>query len=281
MPPSFNPIATCNACVQYCGHFNQSNETYFWEIIMHPLAKMSSISLLAASTLYLPPHLASAHEIKHPPARINVTGKADIKVAPDMAILNLGVVREAKTARKALDANNAAMSDVLASMKQAGIADKDLQTSNFSIQPRYQHHRPKAGEIQKPPKIVGYVVSNNLSVRVRDLSNVGDVLDRSVSLGINNGGNIQFSNDDPSQAISTARANAMKDAVERANVLTNAAGAKLGPIISIDENFSNPRPVPMAQGKMMARSMAEDSVPIAAGENSYSVTVNVSWEIDQ
>lgn len=248
---------------------------------MHSLAKLASISLLTASSVIAPANSLYAHEAHKQPARINVTGTANADVAPDMAIMNMGVLRQAKTAREALNANNAAMSEVLASMKEAGIADKDLQTSNFSIQPRYQHHRPKAGEIQKPPKIVGYAVSNNLTVRVRDLTKVGDVLDRSVTLGVNSGGNIQFTNDDPSKAISTARANAMKDAVERASILTEAAGVKLGPILSIDENFSRPRPVPMAQGKILARSMAEDSVPIAAGENSYSVTVNVSWEIDQ
>lgn len=248
---------------------------------MNSFSKISAASLMAATAMTAPASHVLAEESKKEPARINVTGTADIDVAPDMAILTMGVLRQGKTARQALDANNKAMSEVLASMKEAGVAERDLQTSNFSIQPQYQHYRPKKGEIQKPPKIVGYVVSNNLTVRVRDLDNVGEVLDRSVTLGVNSGGNIRFTNDNPKDAISIARGNAMRDAVERAKILTEAAGVSLGPIISIDENFSRPRPVPMARGKMMAQSMEADSVPIAAGENSYTVTVHVSWEIDQ
>lgn len=248
---------------------------------MQSFGNVTNAGLLAAALTLSQANSVAAHEPEKQPARINVTGTASVDVAPDMAILSLGVLRQEKTARAALDANNAAMAEVLASMKEAGIADKDLQTSNFSIQPRYQHHRPKKGETQKPPKIVGYNVSNNLTVRIRDLTKVGEVLDRSVSLGVNNGGNIRFTNDDPKQAISVARGNAMRDAVDRATILTQAGGVSLGPIISIDEHSSAPRPMAMARGKMMAESMAADSVPIASGENSYSVTVNVSWEIKQ
>lgn len=231
--------------------------------------------------LAIPSHSVFAHEAKIERNIISVSGTAKANVAPDLAILNLGVLRHAKTAREALDANNAAMKEVLAAMKKAGIEDRDLQTSNFSIRPRYNHHRPKKGEIQKPPTIVGYNVSNNLTVRVRDLSKVGDVLDVSVTLGVNNGGNINFTNEDPKAAISIARGKAMKDALTKATILTNAAGVKLGAIISINENFSAPRPIRMARGKMMAEAMVADSVPISAGENTYSVTVNAQWEINQ
>lgn len=222
-----------------------------------------------------------AHEEKVERSIISVSGTAKANVAPDLAILNLGVLRHAKTARQALDANNTAMKEVLASMKEAGIAERDLQTSNFSIGPRYDYHRPKKGEIQKPPRIVGYNVSNNLTVRVRDLSKVGEILDRSVTLGVNSGGNIHFTNDDPKAAISIARAKAMKNAIEKASVLTQAANVDLGAIISIDEHSSRPQPIRMARNKMMAEAMVADAAPIAAGENTYSVSVNVRWEIKQ
>lgn len=240
---------------------------------------------LLALTISMPFALQSthtfAHETKVERSIISVSGTAKANVAPDLAILNLGVLRQAKTAREALNANSAAMKKVLASMQQAGIEERDLQTSNFSIQPRYDYHRPKKGEVQRPPRIVGYTVSNTLTVRVRDLSKVGEVLDRSVTLGVNNGGNIVFTNDDPKSAISTARAKAMKDAMSKAGVLTQAANVELGSIISIDESFSRPQPIRMARGKMMADAMVAESVPIAAGENTYSVTVNVRWEIKQ
>lgn len=246
-----------------------------------------SIKTLALALSLTAPLLAMqstnsiAHDVKVERSIISVSGTAKANVAPDLAILSLGVLRQAKTARLALDANSKAMAEVLASMKEVGIEERDLQTSNFSIRPRYEHYRPKKGKVQKPPRIVGYAVSNNLTVRVRDLTKVGDVLDQSVSLGVNNSGNIRFTNDNPKAAISIARAKAMKDALNKAEILSSTAGASLGPIISIDENFSRPRPQSMARGGMVADGAMAKSVPIAAGENSYSVTVNVRWEIKQ
>lgn len=216
-----------------------------------------------------------------PVPQIHVNGEASVDLAPDMAIITLGVQRQAKSAREALDQNNAAMADVVAAMKAAGIAAKDLQTANFAIQPRYQYYPPKDGEEQKPPKIIGYTVSNNLAVRIRDLSKLGTILDEAVTLGVNTGGQIHFANDDPKEAIAEARANAMRDALARARTLAEAADVSLGKILTINESFVPPRPVPMARGKMMSADVAESAVPIESGENSYSVTVSASFAIDQ
>jgi uncharacterized protein YggE len=223
----------------------------------------------------------SAYAKETEAAKINVVGEGRILVAPDIATLNLGVMSEAETAQEALEENNIKMAAIVDSMKQSGIAAKDLQTSNFQIQPKMVYDRPKNGEEQKPPRIVGYTVSNNLSVLVRDLTKVGDILDMSIQLGINNGGNIQFGNDDPRSAITKARTAAMLDAQERANTLVAAVGAKLGNLVEINESNSRPRPVPMAQGRMMADAAMAESVPIEAGENTYRVTVSVSWQIEQ
>lgn len=220
----------------------------------------------------------AAEEIR---PRINVTGEGVVRLAPDIATLQLGVLSEGETARAALNENNKQLTAVIASMKEGGIEDRDLQTSDFSIQPKYVYDNPKPGDEQKPPRIVGYTVSNNLAVRIRDLKKVGEILDRSVTLGINSGGNIQFGNDDPKEAISQARSSAMKDAKDRAEVLLKAAGASLGKIIEINESFSRPQPMPMAKGRMMADAAMAPSVPIEGGENSYTVNVSVSWEISQ
>ena len=158
--------------------------------------------------------------------------------------------------------------------------DRDLQTSNFNIQPRYFYPKPQNGT-QKPPRIIGYVVSNNLTVRVRNLSSLGEVLDEVVTFGVNSGGGISFSSSDPSEAVETARKNAMKEALKKAGTLTDAAGVNLGRILEISEQGGR-RPI---RAKAMARSLqadvAESAVPIASGENTYSITVNVSWEIQQ
>lgn len=222
---------------------------------------------------------AVAQEKARDPAAIRVTGEGQASIAPDMAIISLAVVSEAKTAREALDGNNASMASTITAMKEFGIAAKDLQTSGFSIQPRYFYPKNSNGE-QRPPQIVGYTVSNQLTVRVRDLARLGEVLDKSVSLGANSGGDIRFTNDDPARAIEQARVEAMKDAMSRAKTLAEAAGVELGPIMEISENFSHSPPVPIVRARAMEMK-ADASVPIEAGENSYTVTVNAAWEIKQ
>jgi len=221
--------------------------------------------------------VSAAHDDR-PIPRILITGEGSVDLAPDMAILTLTVTRQAETARAALDANSAAMSDVMAAMKAEGIAPRDLQTSGFSIQPNYLYPPQQPSGKREPPQIVGYTVRNGLTVRVRDISKVGAMLDKSVSLGVNEGGNIVFANNDPSEAISQARSMAMKDAMAKANTLAGAAGVKIVKVLEISEQSFNPRPMPMAE-MTMARSM--DAVPVATGENTYRVTVNASFAIDQ
>ena len=229
------------------------------------------------------PSTAHAHDGPHDakPATVQVNGSGTMAAAPDMATVSFGVIREARTAREALDANNKAMADVLAAMKELGIADKDLQTSGFNISPRYFYPKQRNNEPQKPPEIVGYQVSNQLAVRVRDLTKIGNVLDKSVTLGVNSGGSIQFSNEDTTEILRQARQKAVENAVDRAKTLVTAAGARLGKIISISESSHQPGPQPLARARAIAHSAAAESVPVETGENSYRVQVNVVWEIDQ
>lgn len=215
-----------------------------------------------------------------PSSRILVTGQGNVDLAPDMAVLVLTLTREAETARAALDANSAAMNEVLSAMKAEGIKARDLQTSGFSIQPRYIYPPQKSSGERQPPHIVGYTVRNSLNVRVRDIGAVGEILDKSVTLGVNEGGNIMFTNDDPSAAITEARIKAVKNALAKAQTLAEAAGVKTGKILEISEQSFSPRPMSMARAELsMARSA--DAVPVAAGENTYKVTVKVSYSIDQ
>ena len=232
-----------------------------------------TISILTSDTL------AWADGIQEVP-RILVTGEGSVDVPPDMAMLKLTVTREAETARAALDANSSAMNKVLSAMKAEGIDARDLQTSGFSIQPRYIYPSAKSSGQREPPQIVGYTVRNSLSVRIRDVDMVGQILDKSVTLGVNEGGNIMFTNADPSGVITQARIEAVKDAMSKARTLAEAAGVRTGDLLEISEQSYAPRPMPMARAEMsMARSA--DSVPVASGENTYKVTVNVSYAIDQ
>ena len=213
-------------------------------------------------------------------SRILVTGQGSTDIAADMAVLTLTVTRDEETARAALDANSADMSDVLSAMKSEGVKERDLQTSGFSIQPRYFYPPKKPSTNHQPPRIVGYTVRNSLTVRIRDISALGEILDTSVTLGVNEGGNIMFTNDDPSSAITQARVKAVKDAMAKAKTLAEAAGVKVGKLLEMSEQTHNPRPMSMARVER-SMGMSADAVPVATGENTYKVTVNMSFAIDQ
>ncbi len=237
------------------------------------------VALIAAIMVLLPQSAAFADNHNRPVPQIRVTGEGSSEIPPDMAIVTMTVLREADTAREALSENNKAMAAVMAAMTGAGIAERDLQTSNFNITPRYS----RAGSSikrEEPPRIDGYRVSNSLTVRVRDLAKLGDILDLSVTLGVNQGGNIAFANDDASAALEAARIDAMKDALKRARTLTEAAGVGLGSILEISEQSFQPSPVPIARARTMAMEAIE-TVPVAGGENQYRVTVNVAIELKQ
>lgn len=237
---------------------------------------------LAAATLLVVPFATTAVSAQERPARepvIRVSGTGEASVAPDMAIINLTVARNAETAEKALADNNSAMNQVLAALKTAGIADKDLQTSNFSIYPQYQQNEPKNGRVD-PPKIIGYEVQNGVTVKIRDLKALGGIIDQSVKLGVNQGGQITFTNDDPSAARTEARKKAVAEAMDKARTLAEAAGVKVGKVVDISEGgdrFMPPSPAP----RMAMMKAESDGVAVAAGENTYSISVTMTLSIDQ
>jgi len=238
-------------------------------------------TLVLATAAAAAPQAALAQQ-SEPTPRIVVSGEGSAEIAPDMAVVTLSVVREAETAREALDANSLAMSDVLAAMEAEGIEKRDLQTSNFSIEPKIVYPKNYSDGEREQPRIVGYTVRNSLTVRIRDLGNLGSILDRSVTLGVNQGGGIAFTNDDPSQAIEEARVKAMQEAIAKAKTLTGTAGVGLGKVLEISESSYRPQPVPLARAEMAMMDAAKSApVPVAAGENSYSVTVNVTFALEQ
>ena len=231
---------------------------------LFPLALAAAIALPAA---------ASAAD-SQPSPRIIVTGEGEATVAPDMAMLSLSVMREAKTARAALDANNDAMASVIAAMKAAGIAERDLQTAGIQIAPRYNYDNKPDGS--QEANLVAYQVTNTLSVRVRDIDKTGEILDKAVSLGVNQGGGISFTNENPAATVAEARKKAVADAIAKAKTLAQAAGVSVGRVLEItDQDVARP-PMPM---NAKAFDAARASVPVQAGENSYHVQVNVVFEL--
>lgn len=238
---------------------------------------MQKIVPLALAAALAMPFAASAQEAPRAP-RIVVAGEGHAAIRPDMASLNLSVMREGDTARAALDKANEAVAGVIAALKQSGIADRDLQTSGLSIDPRYVY--PQNNDGTQQPRIVGYQVTNSLTVRVRDLAKVGEVLDRAVTLGVNQGGGITFGNDDPKEAVTEARKRAVADAADKARTLAEAAGIALGRIVEITETSTAQPPMPMPQMMRMEAADAK-AVPVEAGENTYRIQVQVTYEIGQ
>ncbi|MBY5647206.1 SIMPL domain-containing protein [Rhizobium leguminosarum] len=246
------------------------------------MAPIYTKTVLMTALLALPLAAAApafAQEAKPREPVISVTGDGESSVAPDMAVVNLAVVKQAKTAREALDENNKAMNDVLTALKSGGIAERDLQTSGFSIQPQYNYPQPVDGQ-QQQPQLIGYQTINSVTVRLRDLAKLGAVIDQSVTLGINQGGEIQFTNDKPDAAIEEARKAAVADAVKRAKTLSEAAGVKLGRILEINENVPRAMPQPVYRATMM-KEASDAAVPVQGGENNYNVSVTVTFAIEQ
>jgi uncharacterized protein len=226
-----------------------------------PLAAVVAATLLAA------PALAQTA----PPATISVSGEATVSVAPDLAQIDGGVTSEAKTAREASDANNAAMGKVLLALKGAGIEEKDYQTSRLSLQPENAPNR--AGG---PMAIVGYRASNRVTVRLRDVAKLANLIDTMVSAGANDIGGINFTVSNASKLLDDAREQAVADARRKAEIYAKAAGVTLGAPLAISEEGA-PGPIPY---RKMAVGMAA-SAPVAPGEETLRVTVSVSWAIKQ
>jgi uncharacterized protein YggE len=219
-----------------------------------------------AATLLATPALAQTM----PPPAISVTGEANVSVAPDQAQIDGGVTSDARTAREASEANNAAMSKVLLALKAAGIDGKDYQTSRLSLQPQFAT-QSKASE---RPGIVSFRASNRVMVRIRDVAKVASVIDALVTAGVNEIGGINFTVTQASKHLDEAREKAIADARRKAEIYARAAGVTLGEPISISEEGA---PVPMFRGKMAAPMAA--GAQVAPGEETLSVTVHVSWAI--
>jgi uncharacterized protein YggE len=206
------------------------------------------------------------------PASISVTGEATVTVAPDQAQIDGGVISNAKTAREASEANNSAMGKVLLALKGAGIEEKDYQTSRLSLQPQYAPNQPSQ------PVIVGYIASNRVTIRLRDVSKVASVIDALVSAGANNIGNINFMVSQASKLLDDAREQAIADARRKAEIYAKASGVTLGAPLSISEEGSSGPHRPLRAG--VAYSMrASAPTPVAQGEETLQITVNVSWAI--
>lgn len=233
---------------------------------------------LFAALLAVAAALAPAAAGESAPRRIAVVGTGEAAAAPDMAVLQLGVVGEAKAAAEALAANSAAMARLLEALRAENIEPRDLQTSGFSVEPSYSGSIVIDGREAEPPKIVGYVVRNNVTVRLRDLARLGALLDRAVSLGANSVSGPDFTLAEPAASEDAARRAAVADAQRKAALYAAAAGVRLGRVVAVEEHAPSP-PEPLMTTRTMAAEAAGAPVPVEGGEIVRRAAVSIVWEL--
>jgi uncharacterized protein YggE len=231
-------------------------------------------AFLAALTLgaALVPSTASAQQITQTIAgtRLDINATGEVTRVPDVAIITAGVVSRSATASAALQDAADRMQRVLGALKRAGIADRDIQTSNVNLNPEYRY------ENNQPPQLVGYTASNNVSVRFRDIGSSGKILDALVGQGANQINGPSLTIDKPEAALDEARARAVAIGRARAELYARSLGLRVVRIVSVSDGgraYPPPPPVPM-----MARAQKADTI-IEPGEEKLEVTVAMTFEL--
>jgi uncharacterized protein len=206
---------------------------------------------------------------------IEVSGEGSVRAKPDFAQVTLGVTTTGKDAREAMAANAKSANALVALIKSEGVAPADIQTSDLSISPMFSNQPPAQAST---PTIIGYSVSNNVTVTVRDISSLGALLDKAVAAGANAIYGIGYGENDPSALLDKARPLAVADARRKAEIYALAGGAKIGRLMELTEE-AGARPVAFA-----ARTYAQGAAaptPIEAGQDKLTVTIMARFELTQ
>jgi len=198
---------------------------------------------------------------------VTVTGTATVAVAPDTAMIRIGVTSQGKNARAASEANAKQMTAVLNAIKANGIDARDIQTSRLSLQPQYDASK------QGPARLTGFQVTNQVTVRIRDIGKLPAILDHAIAAGANEMSGIEFVVSQQSKLLDQARSEAIADAHRKAMLYVQAAGAKLGRVVAITDEGASPPPHPVMQ------AVRAGAVPVAPGERTLRASVTVSYEL--
>lgn len=237
--------------------------------------KYAFIGALMLATVALPaPAAAQQASITQTIAgtRLDINATGEVTRVPDVAIISAGVVSRSATASGAMQDAAARMERVIAALKKAGIADRDIQTSSVNLNPEYKYVE------NQPPQLVGYSASNQVTIRFRDIRNSGKILDALVSQGANQINGPSLTIDKPEAALDEARTNAIANARARADLYAKALGLRVVRVVSVSESGGNyPVPPPMP---MYARAEAANAkTPIEPGEQKLQVNLSVTFEL--
>lgn len=245
-----------------------------------PLRRSNLAIFLATALAFAMPMTSSADPQSSPAyamasegTLLSVSASADAKRVPDVASISTGVVTQAADANAAMRANAVQMDKVMAAIRAAGIAERDVRTSGINLNPQYKYTE------NAPPTITGYQASNTVSITVRDLSKLGKVLDTLVQQGANQVNGPSFEVDKPDEAYDEARLAALKKAQARAQTYADALGLKVRRIVSISEGGASlPHPMPMMRAMAADAGMAKET-SVSPGETTLSVSLDVVFEL--
>lgn len=245
---------------------------------MKTLMRAATLGLALSTAAAVPAAMAQAA----PPAAesmfrattLNLSAYGETKVAPDMATITLGVMTEAKTAAEAMQSNATRMNAVMASLRKAGIPDKDIQTSNLSLNPQYRYQE------NQPPLLVGYQASNNVTITVNDLKRLGPAVDASVASGANQVHGISFGLQDSTTAENAAREAAVKALAAKADLYARATGHRVTRLVSLSEGggYAPQPPMPMVAYAAKRESM-DAGTSIAGGELKVRIDITGLYEL--
>lgn len=226
----------------------------------------------AASVVQAQTVAAPAAESMFRATTLNLSAYGEVKAEPDMATITVGVVTEAPTAVGAMDLNRTRMNAVVTTLKKAGIAERDIQTSNISLNPQYVYVQ------NEQPKLTGYQATNQVTITVNDLSRLGAAIDATVSAGANNVQGIAFGLRDSSSAENQARQKAVQALTAKSNLYAQATGYRVGRLVTLSEGggYTPPSPMPVA---MMARAEKFDSTSVSPGQLSVRIDVSGLYEL--
>lgn len=236
----------------------------------------------ALSTLLATAGVPAAFAQAPPPAAetmfrattLNLAAYGESRIAPDMATISLGVMTTGRTAQAAMQSNAVKMTQVVEALKKAGIAAKDIQTSNLNLNPQYTYVE------NQPPRLSGYQASNNVTVIVHDLARLGQAVDATVTAGANQVHGVQFGLDDPTAAENAAREAAVKALAAKAELYARATGHRINRLVSLSEGTASyPSPPPMLMAEAASMRMQKADTSISPGEMKVRVDITGLYEL--
>ena len=245
---------------------------------MKTLLRACALSALLAATAAAPAAMAQtpppAADTMFRATTLNLAAYGESRVEPDMATISLGVMTSGRTAQAAMQANALKMTQVVDALRRAGIAQKDIQTSNLNLNPQYAY------EQNQPPRLTGYQASNQVTVTVHDLSRLGQAVDATVNAGANQVNGISFGLDDPTTAENAAREAAVKALQSKAELYARATGHRIVRLVTLSEGAASyPTPPPMPMAEFAAARLQKADTPISGGELKVRIDITGLYEV--